>query len=202
MNNSTVRDISDEELIKRLICGEYEYFKTFIKRFESLVFETVGRHVPEDITEDIAQEVFIKVFKSLKTLDNHEKIKGWLKKVSINCCCDYWRREYRKNEMSLSSLNNDGGNLLEKLESESAGDEFERKRRQLHLRMILDRAMLSLSPKDRILMELVYFDGVSASEAAEMMNMTKAGVKVRTFRAKKKLSDALKKMGIRDSNYE
>ncbi|QAR33672.1 sigma-70 family RNA polymerase sigma factor [Geovibrio thiophilus] len=195
-------DISDRELIERLVCGEYEYFRVFVKRFESLVFETVGRHVPEDMTEDVAQEVFIKVFKSLKTLDNSEKVKGWLKKVSINCCCDYWRREYRKNETSLSSLSYEGGNLLERLESESAGDEFERKSRQTHLRMILDRAMLVLSPKDRILMELVYFDGVSAAEAADVMNMTRAGVKVRAFRAKKKLSDALKRMGIRDSNYE
>lgn len=201
MCSKSEHDISDSELIKSLVNGEYEHFRIFIKRFESLVFETVGRHVPEDMTEDIAQEVFIKVFKSLKTLDNSEKVRGWLKKVSINCCCDYWRREYRKNETTLSSLNDESGNLIEKLESESAGDEFERKNRQMHLRMILDRAMLVLSPKDRILIELVYFDGVSAAEAADVMNMTGAGVKVRTFRAKRKLSDALKRMGIRDSNY-
>ncbi|MGE4497536.1 MAG: RNA polymerase sigma factor [Deferribacterales bacterium] len=195
-------DISDAELIERLVGGEYEYFRIFIERFESLVFETVGRHVPEDAADDIAQEVFIKVFKSLKTLDNSDKIRGWLKKVSINCCCDHWRREYRKNETALSSLGDDGGSLAERLESESAGDEFERKNRQMHLRMILDRAMRTLSPKDRILLELVYFDGVSVSEAADAMSMTRAGVKVRTFRAKKKLSDALKRMGIRDSNYD
>lgn len=202
MSDKRASGISDGELVLRLISGEQEYFRIFIERFGLLVFETVSRHVPEDIAEDIVQEVFIKVFKSLKSLDDCGKIAGWLRKISINCCCDYWRIEYKKKEISFSSLGGEYGNLFDKLESESAGEEFERKNRHMNLKLILDAALMYISPKDRIILEMVYFDGVSVEDAAKLMGMTKTGVKVRNFRARKKLLTILNKMGFKDSMYE
>jgi RNA polymerase sigma-70 factor (ECF subfamily) len=202
MSNKNPTEISDEEVIKKVISGEPDYFRIIINRFSGVVLDTVSRHVPEDICEDMCQEVFVKAFKSLEQLDNADKLKGWLKRISVNCCCDYWRREYRRNEVNESSLNDFNDNILEQYGTKSSIDEFVRHDKQRHLRMILEKALMFLSPEDRIIMEMVYFDEISVAETAELMGMTRAGVKIRSFRAKRKLADILGKMGIKDSFYE
>ena len=91
----------------------------------------------------------------------------------------------------MSSLTEEHQEWLENFTSNRSGQSFDDKDSQKKARELLDWALDRLSPEDRMVLELVYLEGLSGREAADLLGWSVANVKVRSLRARRKLRNLL-----------
>lgn len=187
----------DIEIIHQVVSGDVNAFEILLKRYQAHVVGIVKKHVPLDRIEEVAQEVFFRAYKSLSTFKRDDGFKQWLSTITIRTCYDFWRKHYRHREIPLSSLSEKHQVWLEEAASKSSSESFYERVTQEEAREILDWALERLSPEDRIVLELVYLEGYSVKEAADLLSWSTVNVKVRSFRARKRLHKLLKDMSWR-----
>jgi RNA polymerase sigma-70 factor, ECF subfamily len=193
MQNDARRS-SDAGIVRQVLDGNVNAFESVILRHRVLVLRIVKKHVPEDAVEETAQEAFVRAYQSLPTFKGTGDLTQWLSSIAVRTCCDYWRKAYRSREIPMSALTEKHAQWLEEVlaqRSEEAQDEREPHR---EAREILNWALPKLPAGDRMVLELVYLEGRSVQEAAELLGWSKANVKVRSFRARMKLEKLLSKV--------
>ena len=186
VNNSSSKP-SDAEIVHRVIEGDINAFESLLLRYKGHVLEVVKKHVPYNEVEETAHDVFVRAYQSLSTFKERSSFKQWLSTIAVRACYDFWRKQYRSREMSMSSLTEEHQEWLEKVASNRSGQSFADKDSQKKARELLDWALDRLSPEDRMVLELVYLEGLSGREAADLLGWSVANVKVRSLRARKKL---------------
>lgn len=194
MNSDIVdmQNISDFDLIQEILSGNKKSFELLVAKYSKLVADTAYVHVPPEHVEDISQEAFVKAYTKLGNLDNKSAFPGWLKTITIRLCQEYWRKEAKRkkdlecDENNIILYRNNGG-IAE-------GDE----QGNVELRMTLDKAMEVLNPKERILINLMYYDGHSIEETSQLMGVSSINVRVSGYRARKKLLQRLNELGIEE----
>jgi RNA polymerase sigma-70 factor, ECF subfamily len=82
---------TDNEIIQHVLSGQSRAFEILLERYAPVVFGIVGRHVPQAQVEDVAQEVFIRAYRSLSSYTGQSQFNRWLSKIAVRSCCDYWR---------------------------------------------------------------------------------------------------------------
>ena len=182
---------SDAEIVRRVIGGEINAFESLLLRYKSHVLEVVKRHVPYNEVEETAHDVFVRAYLSLPTFKERSSFKQWLSTIAVRTCYDFWRKRYRSREVPMSSLAEEHHEWLEKVVSNRSGQSFTDRDSQKKAGELLDWALDRLSPGDRMVLELVYLEGLSGREAADLLGWSVANVKVRSLRARKKLRDLL-----------
>jgi len=183
-------DIStDAEIARRIVAGDVNAFEEILKKYQRHVLNIIKKHVPYGYVEDVAQEVFIRVFQSLHraTFEGQNRFEGWISTIAIRTCCDFWRKRYRSRELSMGSLTERQQAWLEGALSEASAQSFRQKGLEEEAREILDWALEKLSAGDRMVVELVHLEGYSAREAGRLLGWSTVNVKVRSFRSRKKL---------------
>lgn len=110
---------SDEQLAERYLQGDREALNFLIKRYLLPIFNyALSLTKNYDAADDIAQEVFVKVWKKIKKFDHKYKFKAWLYVIAKNTCLDYFKKN---KDLVFSSLDNqDDGLLFERLIAEAA----------------------------------------------------------------------------------
>ncbi|KAB1442957.1 RNA polymerase sigma factor [Pseudodesulfovibrio senegalensis] len=180
-------DRSDSQAIQRVLDGDVNAFEVLVNRYQNHAARIVGNHVPHARVSEVVQTVFINAFRSLKTYRGDKPFQNWLSRISVRCCYDFWREEYRNRETPVSSLAKESHDLLEHLGTGRAQEVFEAKSSHEEAVRILDWALEQLSPEDRMVVTLTSLEEKSVAEAAELLGWTKVNVKVRAHRARKKL---------------
>ena len=186
--------LDEADIIEKILSGDINSFEILLQTYSHVVANIVRRHVPEDQVEDVAQEVFIKAFKSLAGLKNRNGFRPWVSSIAIKTCCDFWRKRYKSKEITMTTLAREHHDWMDRVFAEESTSSFESMCAQKEAREILDQALACLSPKDRMVVELVYLDGMTGKEAAKVLKWSTANVKVRCYRARKKLENALLEM--------
>ena len=185
----------DEDVVRRVAAGDVNAFEILVERYSKFVFSIVGRHVPAAEVDAVAHEVFIQAFGSLAAYRSEGAFSKWLAGVCVRTCAGFWRRKYRNREVPLSTLSENQGQWLEKVLSSQAEADFAAAGRQAEAQEILEWALSRLSAQERMILELVHLEGRSVKETAQLMDVSSANVKVRAFRARKKLKKLLEKEG-------
>jgi RNA polymerase sigma-70 factor (ECF subfamily) len=185
---------ADAEVVYQVISGNINAFEYFLKKYESHVVRIVKKHIPFDKVEEVAQEVFVRVYKSLPNFKRDDSFKQWLSTITVRACYDFWRKHYKYREIPVSSLSEKHQVWLEEAMATRSSQSFDERDSQKEAREILDWALDRLSPEDRMVLELVYLEGYSVKEAAELLGWSAVNVKVRSFRARKKLYKLIKEM--------
>jgi len=184
----------DAEIICQVIDGNANAFEHLFRKYMDHVLRIVKKHVPYDQVEETAHDVFIKAYKSLPSLRNRDGFKPWVSSIATRTCHDFWRRAYRSKERTISSLSQGCRDWLETVMSERSAQCFNEKNRLKEAREILDWALAGLSAMDRMVLELVYLEGLTCRETADLMGITVANVKVRSHRSRKKLKKLLSEL--------
>src|SRR5262245_57501926 len=169
----------DRELIVRAQAGDRLAHEAIINQYSAMVFRLIGRffRYREDV-EDIAQDVFLKLFARIDQVRPDENFSGWLARVTVNTCYDELRKTRRRKEaMETFGPELAGEQTIVPQEPESFG----------RARLALQR----LDPKLRIPLLLKEVEEMSVEEIAKTMGLTQTNVKVRLFRARKKLASML-----------
>ncbi len=191
---SSPHKINDSDIIHRIIGGDVNAFEILLHRYRKYVFTIVQRHVPEASIEDTAQDVFIKVYKALPGFDNRSSFKHWMTSITIRTCYDLLRKKYRSKEITISSLADNDQEAFEKKLSEQAKTDYDRNHNLNKTKEMLAWALARLSPENKMLIELIYLEGYSNKEAAELLGWSVANVKIRSFRSRKQLNTILKQL--------
>ncbi len=181
----------DPAIIEKVIAGDVNAFELLLHRYESLVLHIVRRHLPPDDAEEKVQDIFIRAYESLPQFKKKSSFKNWLAAIAVRSCYDYWREKYKKREVLFSTLSEAQQERIERLLSETAGQNYEEAAQKKEAGELLDWALAHLSAEERMVLELVHLEGLSGKEAAGMLGWSVANVKVRSFRARNKLKKLL-----------
>jgi RNA polymerase sigma-70 factor (ECF subfamily) len=184
----------DVEIVGRILDGETDAFAFILSKYGGYVAGIVKRHVPHEDIEDTAHEVFVRVYESLPTFKGTGGFQPWLASIAVRTCFDYWRARYRAREVPLSSLTERHREWLENALSGEAVGMCAESESQREGKEILDWALSRIPAEERMVLELVYLQEYSVKEAAALLGWSTANVKVRSFRARRKLRGLLSRM--------
>jgi RNA polymerase sigma-70 factor (ECF subfamily) len=184
-------NLSDGEIIQRVLEGEVNAFERLLKKYEQRVLGIVKKHVPYREAEETSQDVFVKAFQALPRFKHTDKFEAWIARIAIRTCCDFWRKQYRSREVPIEDLSEKHRQWLEGALADQSLEAFGERDSQKEAEEILDWALNRLPVKERMVLELSYLEGLSGKEAADLMGCSLANVKIRSFRARKKLEKML-----------
>ena len=182
---------SDGEVVRQVLDGNVDAFELLLTRHKDHVLKVVSKHVPYHEVQETAHLVFIKAYQSLPTFKGKGHFVQWLSQIAARTCYDYWRQHYKAREVPISALSERHQDWLEKVMSEESAASFRKDSSRKEAREFLDWALGCLSAEERMVLELVYLEGLSGREAAELLGWSVANVKIRSFRARKKLEKVL-----------
>ncbi len=170
----------DFSLIKRFIDGDESTFNTLILRHKekvrNIIYMTLNNH---ELVDDIAQEVFLTVYKNLMRFRFESQFTTWLYRITINKCKDYLRK------MKIRSIFQSFKDSEEELGYSPSTDEAD-------VSEIVREAIKKLPEKLRIPLLLKDIEGLSYQEIAESVQCEIGTVKSRIFRARESLKNILK----------
>jgi len=190
MRNQLTRP-SDAEIIRRIIDGDVNSFEHLLKRYQNYVLRIVTKHIPYNEVEEMSQEVFVRAYQALPGFKQEGSFRQWLSAIAVRTCYDFWRKRYRSRELPMSDLSENHQGWLEHTLSNQSDKSFHEKGREKEAKELLDWALSKLSARDRMVIELVYLEGLSVKEAARLLGWSVSNVKVRSFRSRKKLKTLL-----------
>lgn len=180
---------SDSEIIETVLSGDTDAFAFIIEKYKGRIFKIVSSHIPPDHIEEVANDVFFKAFKSLKTFKNDAPLLNWMSVIAVRACKDHWRISYARKDISLSSFDEE----TEEAISNSPVD-CETPEEQLlnaETKTMLNKAIEKLKPNESMIINMIYAEERSVAETAELMEMTESNVKIIAFRARKKLAELM-----------
>lgn len=177
---------NDQEIVHRVLDGETDRFADLIERYRQHVAKIVTGHVPFDQVEEVAQDVFIRVFTGLNGYSGRTPFEHWLSSIAVRTCYDFWRERGRQ-EQAVSSLASEHQAWIEQALAAESDEQFREQASRREARDLLDKALSRLSAEDRMVLTLVYLEGRSVREAAGLLGWSVVNVKVRAHRAKRAL---------------
>lgn len=179
---------TDHQLVRATLQGDRNAFESIIRKYERLVFNIIYHYLGgSDQVEDLAQDVFLRVFEKLDTYDPDRPLKAWVGRITANLCIDELRRRKRDRTLNLSDLEIEGQEGLQTLlEKNATGSTVTEEDTRRSLRL-LRSAMNGLSPGERMAFVLHELENLGYPEVAQMMGTSQLAVRIRVSRARKKL---------------
>ena len=169
-------------------------FREIVERYQAKVYSIIfGILRNRNDAEDIAQQVFAKVYFSLCNFDFRSSLLTWIYKITVNECYDYLRKKRVRKLVYESDFSEEESLLMQN--SEAAMDHRPAVDTQLAQRDFVLKLLAKVSAEDRNLMLLKEVEGHSVDELARMTGMNENTIKVKLFRARQKLLKAAQRLG-------
>lgn len=182
----------DRELVRRAKNGDKEAFESLVRRHQSRVFAVAGGILRkrEDV-EDIAQQVFLKAYFSLKRFDQRAAFSTWVYKITVNECWDLLRKRKVRPLVLEVDLSEEQARQYQAAEEVADGrpDASER----LAARERVEQLLECLEERDRSMLVLKEVQGFSVEEIAEVLELNANTVKVRLFRARQRIAESVRR---------
>ena len=183
----TYIELTDTEIIKRVLQGEQALFAQLVQRYQQYVFTLVGRFTASrEVAEEISQDIFVKAYRSLADFRGEAKFSTWLYTVVRTSCITF----LRKKKLDTTSLDNERTFLqLESKESGFKANMIEQKSRHA----MVNAAIQLLSPDDSQVLTLFYKGEQTLEEIGRIMGLDPNTVKVKLHRARNRLKEKMEK---------
>ena len=182
---------TDSQLVTDYLDGDEYALKELIEMYSALTYNFVYHLGGKEDSEDIVQEVFVKVWKNLKKYNTEQNFKTWLFSIANNTTIDWMRK--KKNVVFSKFDNEDGNNLFEEtlIDTEPLADELVAIAQD---KKIIENILEELSPEYRSILLLHYVDNFTFKEIGEILNKPLNTVKSRHHRALNQLRKFLEKI--------
>ena len=175
----------DQHYINLVMKGDTNAFAVLVDRYKDMVFTLSLKMLKgREEAEEVSQDTFLKIYKSLNKFNGESKLSTWIYKVAFNTCLD----RLKKNKRLQPFAGLDEFTEPEALSLMNVLDSIEDKERK---QMIQD-CMHLLPGEDSFLLMLYYFEEQSLEEIAKIIGITPNNVKIRLYRSRKKLASLLK----------
>ena len=178
---------TDQEDLRQCQDGDEAAYVRIVQRYEPIIARQMWRFTRDPLKlEELVQEVFVEAYMSLHSFEGTAPFEHWLRRIASRVGYRFWKHKARDNERREkqeqfhyeTSLRNESITPTEAAE---------------YLYQLLE----TLPTQERMVLTLLYFEGWDTQEIAEHMGWTRSLVKVRAFRARKKL-----KMKLEAAGYE
>lgn len=185
---SDVLTMKDGELIKQVRNGNKNAFRFVVSKHQGLVLHVVGRMVgQQDEVEDICQEVFIKVFKTIKNFRGDAKLSTWIAKIAYNTAITHIRKQQRRGEVSY----NEQPTLIGLHEDDSLNQRVvEKNEAKKYLLQLIE----TLPVNYRTVLTLFHLEEFTYKEIEEITGMPEGTIKSYLNRARKILKGKIEKV--------
>ena len=182
---------ADEDIIRRVLAGEVDLFAALITRYQDHVGRIVAGHVPREMAEETAHDVFVRAYRSLSTYSFRTPFAHWVATIAVRTCYDVWRTLSARKDTPAGAFGEADEPWTHRLVAAESDERFQEMVRQRETRELLQKALARLSPENRMVVTLVHLEGYSVREAAELLGWTVVNVKVRAHRARQQLRNIL-----------
>ena len=180
-------EIADIDVISQVLNGDHNAYATLVNRYNNFVFTIVLRYVKaREDAEEVAQDVFIKAYKSLASFKGDSKFSTWLYTVTTSTCISF----LRKKKLEVHSLDNE---KVFEAAGEIAGDMSANQVEQKSKVNMVNEAIKMLSPDDAQIIMLFYKGEQTLEEIAKILNKEPNTVKVQLHRARTRLKEKMQK---------
>ncbi len=140
--------------------------------------------------EDVGQEVFVRLYFSLDQLRSPEVFEPWLYRLTVNAAYDYLRKQKRRSESRMADLSEQQVMLADAAEGSRVSSE---EQQNAKTRELVQALLAEVSEEDRILLTLKEIEGLSLKELEKIYGVNENALKVRLFRARKRVLKAFER---------
>ena len=180
-------------LVRRVQQGDQLAFREVVERYQNKVHSIIyGILRNRNDAEDIAQQVFAKVYFSIRSFDSRSSLLTWIYKITVNECYDYLRKRRVRKLVYESDFSEEDATRLAR--SNAAVDSRPSVESDLAGRDYVVKLLSRVSEEDRSLLLLKEVEGHSVEELAKMTGMNQNTIKVKLFRARHKLLKAARRL--------
>jgi RNA polymerase sigma-70 factor (ECF subfamily) len=177
----------DNEIISRVLQGEQHAYAELVHRYQDYVFTLVMRMIKNrEDAEEVAQDVFVKAYRSLADFRGEAKFSTWLYTITSTTCITF----LRKKKLHMYSL--DSEKVLEVADSKDSGLRANVIEQKSRVNMV-NEAIEMLSPDDAGIITLFYKAEQSLEEIAAILHIETNAAKVRLHRARGRLKEKMEK---------
>ena len=182
----------DIDLARQAQDGDESAFAEIVRRYSPRVFSVASRFFRQrSLVEEAAQEVFLKAFTQLGSFEGRGSLEGWLTRIATNTCLNMIRGSKRRPELTVSDLSAEEDEWIEQQLSDTQQPSVEN---NVVAADLADRVLSVLSPEDQQALLMIDGEQASIKEVAEATGWSESKVKVRAFRARKKVREAMERL--------
>ncbi|MFT4549396.1 MAG: RNA polymerase sigma-70 factor (ECF subfamily) [Verrucomicrobiales bacterium] len=171
--------------------GEERACKQLVDQLYPQVIAIVRNHLPNSEEEqDLAQEIFMKVFTKLGQFDGRSPLEHWVSRVALNTCYDSLRSQRRRSRVvSYTDLDIDEVTFLERALQDQPAESSPESANEL-----IEKLLQTLNPREQMAIRLLDLEEHSVQEVCDLTGWGASKVKVTAMRARRKLSKALERL--------
>lgn len=183
--------MQDRNLIDRILRNDHAAFELLIEKYKGLVYNTcfrILRNRPD--SEDLSQDVFMEIFRSIEHLENAEDMSGWIYRISYCKCISH----LRKKNPAKASASNDPAETVKDIDQQGRHTNRETPQKALEEKeasVLLFEKIDQLPDKQKQAILLHKFEGYSHKEICEKLGLSQASVESLIYRAKVSLRKSL-----------
>ena len=175
------------ECIRRVQKGEGAAFGQLVERHQQRIFSIVFHLVRRrDEVEDLAQEIFLKAYRAIRSYNFQSSFATWLSRIAVNHCYDYLRKVRASRLSYYSEMTEESAHELER-KAESPSRQGLDHGEKLALRDFVGRLLARAPEHDRVILTLKELEDYSVEEIADLLRLKPSTVKVRLHRARKRM---------------
>ncbi|MDB6092958.1 MAG: polymerase subunit sigma-24 [Verrucomicrobia bacterium] len=166
--------------------------RALVEHLHPLVIRIVRAHLPRRVPEeDLAQDIFLKMFTRLEQYQGAVPFPHWVSRIAVTTCIDQLRAQKRRPEFRWADLSEGEADVLDAVMTNDkdveAGDALE-------ARELVHKLLDQLKPDDRMVIQMLDLDQKTIAEISELTGWSQSLVKVRAFRARRKLQKMFKEL--------
>ena len=181
-------DDPDGDLVERILGGDELAFSELVLKYRNRVMGVAARMLGNRVeAEDLAQDVFVKVYYSLKSFKGEALFSTWLYRITANSCLNHRRR--RKLEAEIGEARDGRESLLA-----DAGSNPQALLEEREVKALLEKAIDALPPEQRIVLILRDIEGLSYEAIADSLELELGTVRSRLHRARLEVQTSMKKV--------
>ena len=179
------------EAVRRVLDGDVEAFAVVVNAHQRLIAADLARRLPAQDVQEVAQDAFIRAFRSLPSYRREAPFRIWILRIARHAALDFWRKKYRRRDLLHADLDEAGLRNVEAVQQERLAELATDRDARETAREWLEAALVRLSPDDRAVITLVELEERSMEDAARRLGCGLSAVKVRAFRARRRLKAIL-----------
>jgi RNA polymerase sigma-70 factor (ECF subfamily) len=158
------------------------------------VIRIIRNHLPATEDErDLAQEVFMKTFSKLQQFRGQQPFDHWVARIALNTCFDKLRRQRARRVLSFGDFSSEEAEFLQDALAAKEYDEGAASARPESIEVV-EKLLSTLKPAEQMILRLLDLEEKSVAEICQLTGWGSSRVKVTAFRARRKLTDTLKKL--------
>ncbi len=166
-----------------------------MRRYSPRVFKVASRFFRQRASvEEAAQESFLRAYTQLSSYEARGSFEGWLTRITTNVCLNLLRSARRRPESLVADLTDDETTWIENRLASISGERPRTAETDLIATDLAEKVLGTMSEDDRVALMLIEAEGLSIKEASEMTGWSESKVKTQTFRARRRMRDAVEKL--------